>query len=264
MAKSQNGYPVAATAAERSDLLTYIPVAGGHKIEVAKGDIAVVFEWLVTKLNQIQPVIWPGVWGFTYRPIRGQTTGFSNHASGSAVDWDATTHPRYSVRIVSKRYVGWTVSQVAKIRVLLAYADGVLRWGADFQNGPLDPMHFEINASPAAVHALANKIRGAMAPTPAPIVPTMGDKMQYRLVKINGIPGDFASNGFQGFWVGPGETVLKDFQYQMKHFDGATDTNVGEYTQTEFNHFFPGGVLGPLPPGWSRSTDGYTLIPPKA
>jgi len=33
-------------------------------------------------------------WGWAVRPVRGQTTGYSNHAGGAAGDVNATAHPR--------------------------------------------------------------------------------------------------------------------------------------------------------------------------
>lgn len=33
-------------------------------------------------------------WGWAVRPVRGQKTGYSNHAGGAAADGNATVHPR--------------------------------------------------------------------------------------------------------------------------------------------------------------------------
>ena len=32
-------------------------------------------------------------WGWAYRPVRGQQTGFSNHASATAIDWPKACNP---------------------------------------------------------------------------------------------------------------------------------------------------------------------------
>lgn len=88
-------------------------------------------------------------WGWAYRPIRGRSSGYSNHASGTAVDINATRHPMYKRNTFSK-------SQVENIRKMLKrYTDPqtgkiVVRWGGDFKSYG-DDMHFEIVANQAAV-----------------------------------------------------------------------------------------------------------------
>jgi hypothetical protein len=82
-------------------------------------------------------------WGYAYRAIRGQEDAgnLSNHASGTAVDLNATKHP------LGKRNT-FTDEQEVKIRALAAKYG--CRWGGDYKNRA-DEMHFEINLSPAAV-----------------------------------------------------------------------------------------------------------------
>jgi len=80
-------------------------------------------------------------WGFNYRPVRGKTTGLSNHASGTAVDLNATKHP------LGKRNT-FTDEQAIKVRALAAKYG--CRWGGDYRNRA-DEMHFEINLSPVQV-----------------------------------------------------------------------------------------------------------------
>lgn len=78
-------------------------------------------------------------WGWAVRPVRGQTTGYSNHAGGAAADINATLHPQgVSVRKTFSR------REIRRIRVALATAKylGILRWGGDWRNP--DGMHIEI------------------------------------------------------------------------------------------------------------------------
>lgn len=156
MALSQNGYSVPLSGKTRSATLTQITVPGG-KLEVRKGDVATIFKWFATYYNaHVQTLHWPGNWGFNVRPVRGQITGYSNHASGTAIDLNAPLHPQ-GTRATSN----FTAAQIAEVRRMLAYCGGVIRWGADYTSARPDPMHFEINASPARVHALALKISGS-------------------------------------------------------------------------------------------------------
>lgn len=89
-------------------------------------------------------------WGYAYRAIRGQEDAgnLSNHASGTAVDLNATKHP------LGKRNT-FTDEQEIKIRALAAKYG--LRWGGDYKNRA-DEMHFEINLSPLGVKAKINEL----------------------------------------------------------------------------------------------------------
>jgi hypothetical protein len=99
-------------------------------------------------------------WGWAVRPIRGQTSGFSNHASGTAEDLDATQYPRgVSIGRV------FTARQIRRIRVRLAMRKygGLLRWGGDFQTTP-DGMHVEI--APGMTLAAAERVAKRLMDTP--------------------------------------------------------------------------------------------------
>jgi hypothetical protein len=89
-------------------------------------------------------------WGYAARPIRGGTTT-SNHASATAEDFNATRHP------LDARGT-FTRQQVNNIHTILAEVDNVVRWGGDY-SGRADEMHFEINAGPAAVQRVADRLR---------------------------------------------------------------------------------------------------------
>lgn len=90
-------------------------------------------------------------WGHAVRPVRGQTSGYSNHASGTALDLNALKHPIGS-RGTYKRW------QVIKIRAkLLIFFRRRIRAGIDYVNRP-DEMHFEINMPLAKVERRARKL----------------------------------------------------------------------------------------------------------
>lgn len=74
-------------------------------------------------------------WGYAYRPVRGQTTGLSNHASGTAIDLNATKHP------LGKK---GTFNGMQKIVLNALLAKYGIRWGGNYHDRP-DEMHFEIN-----------------------------------------------------------------------------------------------------------------------
>jgi hypothetical protein len=91
-------------------------------------------------------------WGHAVRPVRGQSSGYSNHASGTACDLNATQHPR---GVATKRT--WTPHQVTLIHRRLKMYDGTLRWGGDYVRVP-DAMHWEVVGSLAACERVAKRL----------------------------------------------------------------------------------------------------------
>jgi hypothetical protein len=91
-------------------------------------------------------------WGWAVRPIRGQTTGYSNHASGTAIDINATKHPRGKSTSSS-----FAQSEIDRIHAQLLRYEGCLRWGGDYKGTP-DGMHFEIKDDLGHVEGVARKL----------------------------------------------------------------------------------------------------------
>jgi len=169
MATSQNHWTVLDTA---PPVVEMIP--GVLKLRVAPGPVAVIFTDLAQQFHahvervDLKVEETPGYddWGWAKRPVRGSTTVYSNHASGTAIDLNATRHPR-GVSHTFKQ------PQIDAIRSMLRrYRDSetnrlVVRWGGDFQT-TVDDMHFEINAGFEAVRRVATKLT---APKPIPVPP---------------------------------------------------------------------------------------------
>lgn len=141
MATSQNGWPVIDKSS--SPHLTKIPKIIG---KVRKdGGVAEIFtdliDWFDTYVEDVDKG--RDDWGWAHRPIRGKTKGFSNHASGCAIDLNAMLHPRGAVNT-------FTPAQRNAIRKRLSEKyKGVIRWGGDYNQAisKRDDMHFEIDAS---------------------------------------------------------------------------------------------------------------------
>jgi hypothetical protein len=149
MAKSQNGWTVDESGAlQDRSLIEGVKFPNG----VRAGDVAVIFGYLVGRLHrEVERVIPGACWGWFVKTIEGSTV-VSNHASGTAIDYNATRHP-IGVRNT------FSSKQQARIRAILVDLDGVVRWGGDYTGRP-DDMHFEIVKGAAAVKALASKLRG--------------------------------------------------------------------------------------------------------
>lgn len=76
-------------------------------------------------------------------PIPGSPSGaLSNHASGTAIDLNATLHPQ------GKRGT-FTPEQTQMIRTKLAEYQGRLVWGGDWDDSSVDEMHVEFVSNPA-------------------------------------------------------------------------------------------------------------------
>lgn len=148
MATSQNGWPVY-TSGSHPDLVAIPRIIG----RVRRGDVATVFTHFVERFDREVEDVDAGAddWGYAYRAIRGKTAGYSNHASATAIDLNATRHPLGKVNT-------FNASQRAAIRKILNDFQGVIRWGGDY-SGRKDEMHFEINVSPAR---LAKFVRSAL------------------------------------------------------------------------------------------------------
>lgn len=148
MPTSQNGWPVVTD----SGALTPLKWVTGR---VLPGDVHAVFSELCRRFNaEVEPITQAHSWGWAYRPIRGASGGYSNHASGTAIDLNAPRHPLGATGT-------FTAKQVTRIRAILADLDGVIRWGGDY-SGRKDAMHFEVVGTRAQVHRIALALDAAL------------------------------------------------------------------------------------------------------
>jgi hypothetical protein len=147
MATSQNGYK----ANDRSLVATYTIPGSPVKITLRKGDVSVVLLDFAAWYNRnIEPLQQKDTGGYVERAIIGSTT-LSNHASGTAEDLRWNDHPLGV-------HGTFTAEEKRKINERLAYYEGVIRWGENY-NGRIDGMHYEINKGLADVKRVADKIR---------------------------------------------------------------------------------------------------------
>lgn len=152
---SQNRWPAYETTAKFVRFS-----AAGFTGWAANADVDVLFTELITRFNaEVEPLAGKPLddWSWAFRPIRGKTTGLTNHASATAIDLNSTQHPRGV-------HDTFTAGQVAAIRrILNSITDDhdrpIFRWGHDYQHAPVDDMHFEINDDPAHAKQAADKLR---------------------------------------------------------------------------------------------------------
>lgn len=169
MPNSQNGYAVFTAPRYDGPLprLRAWKVPGTSPqvtLPVRDGSVGFLLTYIALWMHErIEPIDKPHPkddWGYAFRAIRGQENGYSNHASGTAVDIDATQHPlgvggtfRYLVRSGRGRVMAET-----RIRWFLrARLKGTVRWGGDY-NSRKDEMHFEVMAPIERCEAVARKL----------------------------------------------------------------------------------------------------------
>lgn len=163
---SQNGWP-GITKSNDSRLVNHGVITG----KVLKGDVFTVLDWAAKEYEKhVEAIRRDWSWGWNYRSIRG-ALALSNHASATCEDWNAPRHPLgvHPSKTMSK-------AQISACREIASRTGGVLRWGGDYA-GRKDTMHWEINRNAAAVKALADQIRGNVAPIgrPNPVTPPKSD-----------------------------------------------------------------------------------------
>lgn len=141
---SQNGWPV---HVNQSKLVPLSYVTG----RVASGDVHTILAHFCAWFDaHVEPITKGHSWGYAYRAIRGQSSGYSNHASGTAIDLNAPKHPLGASGT-------FTAAQAAAIRKQLERYDGALRWGGDY-SGRKDEMHFEINCNAAKLRQVVKSL----------------------------------------------------------------------------------------------------------
>lgn len=152
MISSYNGWP--ASQSKTDIAINANAVAYGTQVRfpggVKTGGVETVLMYVAGEIHRrVTPLKPPACWGFAYRKNRN-ADNLSCHASGTAIDINATDHP-------NGRKGTWTPAQTRVIRQILTEAGGVVRWGEDF-GGTTDGMHFEIHGDALAVKKAAANI----------------------------------------------------------------------------------------------------------
>lgn len=136
MLESYNGWTCSPNPDEINIHRYLIPKSEGVTLTMRQGvavilaNVASDFNKNVSKLKE--PLL--DDWGFAYRTVRGANV-MSNHASGTAIDLNATNFPM-GTRRMTRRQRRACRAIVAKYRVIT--------WGGEWTTRP-DEMHFEIS-----------------------------------------------------------------------------------------------------------------------
>lgn len=147
---SQNGWPlINATQLDTGTIpgTDVVPIPG-----LLKGDVAWLLKWVGTQFNsRVAKLYSPGCWGWNApTPIPGSSM-YSNHCSGTAIDFNAPSFPW--------KFKTMTAAQRQACRVIVNQTDSVVAWGGDFTT-IVDEMHFEINGTAEDVKNIVSKLKG--------------------------------------------------------------------------------------------------------
>jgi hypothetical protein len=154
--RSQNGWPLL----ERAECVAF--EVNGWTGYAANDDVALLADELLTRINdEVESIALGKVrddWSQAApRPVRGQTSGYTNHSSATAFDFNALEHGRGSENT-------WSKNELHEIGLILnSMTDDngrpIWRWGENYEHSPVDGMHFEINATAEQVRQAAKKLR---------------------------------------------------------------------------------------------------------
>lgn len=145
MATSANGWPAITSSGDAR--LTVIEPVPGRKFRVHR-DAAAAFDYVIRRYHaEVEPIT-GGIlddWSYAYRPIRGGKR-YSNHASGTAIDLNATQHPL-------GRKGTHSAAQLRAMDRIAGDLRGTMRHGARWSRP--DAMHWEVSPGTTAAQLKA-------------------------------------------------------------------------------------------------------------
>ena len=147
--QSYNGYPASKDAADIG--IKSYPVKGTDRKLRCADSVGPLLAAFAAEFHELIEPIDEGTyddWGYAFRMVKGSTDKISNHASGTAIDLNATRHPMGKVGT-------FPAEKVPMIRAL-AKKYG-LKWGGDYRNRK-DEMHFEIEISATKAKQLITQL----------------------------------------------------------------------------------------------------------
>ena len=128
-------------------------------IPLMAGDVSVVMKAFAAAIHEHVESLYNARGGTDeggWTPSNSVAT--SNHLNGTAMDLNWSDHP------MGKEYDGWSAEEIATIRELMEFFEGLIYWGNDW-NSPKDSMHFQMNYGTYANRdKLADFIRRKIGP----------------------------------------------------------------------------------------------------
>lgn len=147
--ESQNGYPVLDSL---DDCKYYdINTQTGVRVPLHPGDEGWLLAYFLRRFDKyVEPLDRTDTHGYNKRKV-ANSTDWSNHASATAADTNATKH-------VQGRTGTFTEAQVIKFRKIQSDFDNVIKWGGDFRVTK-DEMHWELIGDHEAVELVVRVLK---------------------------------------------------------------------------------------------------------
>jgi hypothetical protein len=151
---SYNGWPIG-TPGSVIGVAQHVIPGTTFSLPVRSGNVATVLMYVAGRFHrEVEPLQSGQLFGYGYRRNVNNPSVWSNHASGTAIDLNASLHPNTVKN-------SFSAAEVAAVHRILTFCGGVIAWGGDYTR-TVDAMHFEINVDPQdpRLPALAARIRG--------------------------------------------------------------------------------------------------------
>lgn len=229
MLVSQNGYP-----ANDPSLVSSRFVPGTtRKLTVRNGPAGDLLLWVAAQFDKLVEDIEQGIlddWGYAERTVR-DGTDLSNHASGTAIDLNATSHP-----LATDPLANFPKSEINAIHGIIGRTQGCVRWGGDY-TGRKDGMHFEIVDTEKRCAIVLSKltevkpvrIEEDMAVVGKAFTPSPERAQEYISVPCNGLRQLFisigASDTVDGIAYFVGDTPFKGASFVGQNYPFHVDPN---------------------------------------
>ena len=127
---------------------------------VKSGDVTTVFRYFVEQFNaRVEPLVGGWCWGYNYKANVNNPSSLSCHASGTALDLNAPSHPN-GVRGT------FTDAQRGEIYAILDECQGAIWWLDGVDGGTADEMHVEIQVDAATLSRIAASLPNGPGPQP--------------------------------------------------------------------------------------------------
>lgn len=192
MPTSNNGWPVIPSSTS-ADLTTIR--AGGYTLTVRAGTPAAIFSSFIPKYIAQVEALTSQPWGYSYRMNVNNTSLWSCHASGTAIDLNAPKHPNGLPASAT-----FNSAQLAAARKLASEYAGQLRWLET-----TDPMHWEISAAPGAAVATAGSATDAAGGATGAAGGTLGLAAG---LDLTGVASFFAALTSPDMWIRLAEGMI--------------------------------------------------------
>lgn len=150
MQYSQNGWPASVNKETIGVKNFQVPGANRH-FSCASAVAPILIAFAAEFHKTIQPIDTGTYddWGYNFAVIPNQHD-YSNHASGTAIDVNATLHPWKKIG---------TFPLIKRVKLHLLVKKYGIRWGGDYCAGWKDEMHYEIVETPVQVRARIAKMK---------------------------------------------------------------------------------------------------------